>query len=163
VLADGAWQLEGASILRAGRAPEARASLAMPTLTTRADLLARFSSPQDLTLFEIAATLKAGVTEPALKSAMTTRLMRLLALPLLLAGAVLIAFAFTAGYRRDHKYGSAVLAGVVLGFVVFVITEMADRAGSAGLIDPSLAALGPALVAIVTGTTVLLFREDGLS
>jgi lipopolysaccharide export system permease protein len=163
VLADGAWQLEQASILRVGEAPRMRERLAMPTLTTPADLLARFSSPRDLTLFEIAATLGAGVTEPALKSAMTTRLMRLLALPLLLAGAVLIAFAFTAGYRRTHKYGSAVLAGVVLGFVVFVITEMADRAGSAGLIDPGLAALGPALVAIVIGTTVLLFREDGLS
>jgi lipopolysaccharide export system permease protein len=163
VLADGAWQLDGVVIQRAGLPPERRAALAMPTLTTALDLIARFRSPQDLTVFEIAAALGAGVTDPALSAAMTTRVTRLASLPLLLAGAVLIAFAFTAGYRRTHKYGSAVLAGVVLGFVVFVITEMADRAGSAGLIDPGLAALGPALVAIVIGTTVLLFREDGLS
>jgi lipopolysaccharide export system permease protein len=47
------------------------------------------------------------------------------------------------------------------GFVVFVITEMADRAGSAGALDPTIAACGPALVAIVIGLTVLLYREDG--
>ena len=133
----------------------------MPTDTTTADLLAKFASTQDLTLFELVGTLAGGVTDPNLRSAMTTRLMRLLSMPLLLAGSVLIAFAFTAGYRRTNKYGAAVLYGIVLGFVVFVITEMADRAGSAGVLDPVLAAIGPAVVAIVIGTTVLLYREDG--
>jgi lipopolysaccharide export system permease protein len=42
-----------------------------------------------------------------------------------------------------------------------VITEMADRAGSTGVLDPTFAAVGPAFVAIVIGVTVLLYKEDG--
>jgi len=49
----------------------------------------------------------------------------------------------------------------VLGFLVFIITEMADRAGTSGVLQPTFAALGPALVAIVLGVTVLLYVEDG--
>ncbi|WDR03583.1 LptF/LptG family permease [Devosia algicola] len=89
------------------------------------------------------------------------RVIKLLALPLVLCGSLLIAFAFTAGYRRSDRYGAAILYGIVLGFVVFMITEMADRAGSSGVLDPGFAAVGPAFVAIVIGVTVLLYKEDG--
>jgi lipopolysaccharide export system permease protein len=84
-----------------------------------------------------------------------------LALPVLLIGSVLIGFAFTSGYRRTNKYGGAVLYGVVLGFVVYVVTELANRSGYAGVLDPAFAAAGPAFVAIVIGLTVLLYKEDG--
>lgn len=82
-------------------------------------------------------------------------------MPLMLIGSLMIAFAFTAGYRRTNKYGVAVLYGVVLGFVVYVIQEMAGMAGVAGVLKPAYAATGPAFVAIVIGVTVLLHKEDG--
>jgi lipopolysaccharide export system permease protein len=78
-----------------------------------------------------------------------------------LVGSLFIAFAFTAGYSRRMQIGPSVLYGMVLGFLVFVITEMADRAGSTGALDPLVAAISPALVAIIIGVTVLLRREDG--
>ena len=89
------------------------------------------------------------------------RLSRLFALPLSLAASLLIAFAFTTGYRRTNKYGVTVLYGIVLGFVVYVVTEMAAIAGSAGVLQPAFAAFAPAFVALVIGTTVLLYKEDG--
>ncbi|SFZ80895.1 lipopolysaccharide export system permease protein [Devosia enhydra] len=160
-LVDGAWLFKTATLHRAGSQPQTVSDLAVPTTTTPADMLAKFASTQDLTIFELSGMLSTQITDPQLRSAMATRLMRLLSLPVLLAGSLLIAFAFTAGYRRTNKYGAAVLYGVVLGFVVFVITEMADRAGSAGVLDPLLAAVGPAGVAIVIGLTILLHKEDG--
>jgi len=72
-----------------------------------------------------------------------------------------IAFAFTASYRRSNRYGASIVYAVLAGFVVFALTEMADRAGSAGVINPTFAALGPAFVALVIGVTVLLYTEDG--
>jgi lipopolysaccharide export system permease protein len=114
-----------------------------------------------MTFFELAAALSARMTDSGLRAAIAMRFMRLLTLPILLVGSLFIAFAFTAGYRRSSGYGVAVLYGIVLGFVVFVITEMADRAGSAGVLDPTLAAIGPGFVAIVIGLTVLLHKEDG--
>ena len=78
-----------------------------------------------------------------------------------LAASLLVAFAFTTGYRRTNKYGAAVLYGIVLGFVFYVVTELAVQAGYAGVLQPAFAAFAPAFVAFVVGTTVLLFREDG--
>jgi lipopolysaccharide export system permease protein len=133
----------------------------LPTSSTPAEISLKLSSTEDMTVFELAELLRRGVADSAIQSAATMRLIKLMALPLVLTGSLYIAFAFTAGYRRSSNFGPAVLYGIVLGFVVFVITEMADRAGSTGVLDPTFAAAGPALVAIVIGVTVLLYKEDG--
>ena len=133
----------------------------LPTTSTPAEISLKLASTEDMTVFELAQLLSTGVTDASIRNAAAMRLIKLLALPLVLTGSLFIAFAFTAGYRRSSNYGPAVLYGVVLGFVVFVITEMADRAGSTGVLDPTFAAVGPAFVAIVIGVTVLLHKEDG--
>jgi lipopolysaccharide export system permease protein len=160
-LQSGHWLIAEGMGYRADAPPQRLTDLLLPTTSTPADLKVRLASTDDLTFFELGAALGTQLNDPILRNAVATRFMRLLTLPLLLAGSVLIAFAFTAGYRRSNKYGAAVLYGIVLGFVVFFVTEMADRAGSAGALDPTFAAVGPAFVAIVVGLTVLLYREDG--
>jgi lipopolysaccharide export system permease protein len=42
-----------------------------------------------------------------------------------------------------------------------VVTELASRSGSSGVLDPAFASAGPAIVAVVIGLTVLLYKEDG--
>ena len=133
----------------------------MPTTTTDGDLRVKVSSTDDMTFYELAASLASNVSDPSLRNAVATRFFRLLALPALLVGALFIAFAFTAGYRRTSGYGRPIVYAILIGFVVFVLTEMADRAGSAGVLEPTFAACGPAFVAIVIGLTVLLYKEDG--
>lgn len=160
-LRDGEWYLPAATVYRGDTLPQPVEELAIPTETTADDLRVRLASTDSLTFFELAAALAGQLRDPVLYNAVATRFLRLAALPMMLVGSVLIAFAFTAGYRRTNKYGAAVLYGIVLGFVVFLVTEMADRAGSAGVLDPTFAAVGPAFVAILIGLTVLLYKEDG--
>jgi lipopolysaccharide export system permease protein len=160
-LKDGAWRFATASRFHAEGPAEPLVDYTLPTTTTPADLALKLKSPEDMTFFELATALSAQMTDSGLRAAVAMRFMRLLTLPGLLVGSLFIAFAFTAGYRKASGYGVAVLYGIVLGFVVFVITEMADRAGSAGVLDPTLAAVGPGFVAIVIGLTVLLHKEDG--
>ena len=50
---------------------------------------------------------------------------------------------------------------VVAGFVLYVVIEVARSLGREGLVSPVLAAWAPSIVAILLGSTVLLFREDG--
>ena len=161
VLGRDAWILSGATRYRADQAAEFFDKLAIPTRTTAGDMRIRLTSARDLTFAELLTTVVQHVADPGLRATAITSLLRLLALPALLAGSVLIGFAFTSGYRRTNKYGGAVLYGIVLGFVVYVVTELANRSGFAGVLDPTFAAAGPAFVAIVIGLTVLLYKEDG--
>jgi lipopolysaccharide export system permease protein len=160
-LREGEWFLPQAIGYRGDMLPGRVEGYALPTVTTADDLRVRLAATEDLTFFELAAALGGQLRDPLLYSAVATRFLRLITLPLMLSGSLLIAFAFTAGYRRTNKYGAAVLYGIVLGFVVFLVTEMADRAGSAGVLDPTFAAVGPAFVAVLIGLTVLLYKEDG--
>jgi len=160
-LTPGAWVIGEGTRFHPDRPPEQVHDLALPTTTTAGDMGVKLASPVELTIFELAAALSKRLTDPDLRNGVEMRFLRLLALPLVLIGSLLIALAFTAGYRRTNKYGAAVLYGIVLGFVVYVITEMAAMAGAAGVLQPAFAAVAPAFVAIVIGTTVLLFREDG--
>jgi Predicted permeases len=158
---DGYWVFPTATVRAANGPARYLANLRVPTTSTPAELSLKLASTEDMTFFELARLLQLGVSDPTIRAASAMRLIKLLALPLVLTGSLLIAFAFTAGYNRRTQFGPAVLYGIVLGFIVFVITEMADRAGSTGVLHPAFAALGPAIVAIVIGVTVLLRKEDG--
>jgi len=155
------WVFSEATRYRSNEMPEAMTDFRLPTARTAGDMRARIASIQDMTVWELAGSLAAQLTDSRERAETETRFLRLLALPLTLCGSLVIAFAFTAGYRRTNKYGGAVLYGIVLGVLVYVVTEMAGRAGGAGVMHPVIAVAGPAVVAIVIGVTVLLNREDG--
>lgn len=157
----GNWEIPAGVRFQDDQAPQRVSNIRIPTATTVGDLGVRMSSPAELTVFELLQLQSLDMSEPQLRAGVQMRLNKLLALPLMMAATVLLAFAFTTGYRRTNKYGAAVLYGIVLGFVVYVVTEMAAMAGSAGIIEPAFAAFAPALAAIFVGTTVLLYREDG--
>jgi lipopolysaccharide export system permease protein len=161
LLEDGKWRLPKALVRTPEKPPYTVFNYEVPTRSTPAEISLKLASTEDMTFFDLVNLLQRGVADPLVRSAATMRFYKLLSLPLVLSGSLFIAFAFTAGYRRGTNLGPSVLYGVVLGFVVFVITEMADRAGSTGVLDPSFAAAGPALVAMVIGVTVLLYKEDG--
>jgi lipopolysaccharide export system permease protein len=160
-LRPGAWLIPEGIRFQPDKAPTRIVNFELPTNTTRGDMGVKMASPADLTLYELIGALGAQVTEPQLRNGVEMRFAELISRPLVLIGSLLIAFAFTAGYRRTNKYGVAVLYGVVLGFVVYVVQEMAGKSGNAGVLDPVFAATGPAFVAIVIGVTVLLHKEDG--
>ena len=157
----GEWLFPTATLRTADTPARTVFDYRLPTTSSAAEISLKLASTEDMTFFELAQLLGAGVADPSIRNAAAMRLIKLLALPLVLTGSLFIAFAFTAGYRRASSNGVAVLYGITLGFVVFVITEMADRAGSTGVLDPTFAAIGPAMVAIVIGVTVLLHKEDG--
>jgi lipopolysaccharide export system permease protein len=160
-LIGGEWVMDDATIFASNRVPEKSSVFYLSTNTTPGDIRTKVSSVKDMTVYELASALAARLNDPRRLAETLTQFIRLLGLPASLCGSLVIAFAFTAGYRRTNKYGGTVLYGIVLGFVVYVLTEMAGRAGDAGVIQPVVAVLGPAVVAIVAGATVLLNREDG--
>jgi lipopolysaccharide export system permease protein len=160
-LENGHWVMDLATVRSAGSFARQIEDLRIPTASTPAEIRLRLESTEDMTFFELASLVQRGVSDPAIRAATTMRLIKLLALPLVLTGSLIIAFSMATGYSRNSQLGRSVISGVILGFVVFVTTEIADRAGSSGVIDPLFAAIAPAIIAIMIGVTVLLHREDG--
>lgn len=160
-LTDREWQISEATLFFSNQPSQTRNTLALSTDSLTSDLALKLTSMQDFTFFELATALASEGSDPRVRAAAATRYAKLMSMPVLLVGILLIAFAFTSGYRRSHSYGRAIIYGILMGFLVFVINEMSDRAGSAGVMAPTLAAWGPAILAIFAGITLLLFREDG--
>jgi lipopolysaccharide export system permease protein len=161
LLMPGYWLLPTALRYRAGKKTEYLTNFRIPTDMTLSDLQLKLKSTASMTFYELASSLTKNLTDPTLRNGILTRFLGLICLPALLVGSLFIAFAYTAGYRRTNGYGRAIIFAILTGFVVFVVTEMADRAGSAGVLDPMFAAVGPAFVTLVIGLTILLYKEDG--
>ncbi|HWV00330.1 MAG TPA: hypothetical protein VN109_04125 [Devosia sp.] len=64
------------------------------------------------------------------------------------------AFAFASGYEPTNSAMSAALYGVSVGFVVYLLMELADLGRSAGAFTSTIAACGPVFVAFFVGQVV---------
>lgn len=69
--------------------------------------------------------------------------------------------AFTAVYRPPNKHYGAVLYGVVPGFVLYLLTELAARFRTAGAFVPTFAAARAGNVAFFVGLSVLFSKHNG--
>lgn len=161
VLSHGRWTLTGANRYLADRGPQALQNFSLDTETDVGDLRLSASGMTDLTLPELIAATAARITRTDVRAEAMTNLLRPFLLPLMIVGSMLIGIAAAAGYRRNVRYADTVLLAVITGFVLFVVNEMAIRAGSAGVLDPLVAAGGPAAMSVLVGVTALLYSQDG--
>jgi lipopolysaccharide export system permease protein len=158
---DGKWVLNDGSIYSALATPRAYIRHEIGTTMTRADLYLLLSRARDRTVLELLGLRRSDVSDPALRAIAQTSLYRAFMLPLVAGGSVLLAFALAGSYRRQRDYGGAILIGVIVGFIIYVVNELSTRAGNAQIISPLAATLGPAALSLLVGATALLFREDG--
>jgi lipopolysaccharide export system permease protein len=86
---------------------------------------------------------------------------QLLAMPLYLVSMVLLAAAVSLRTFRFGGVQKMVLAGLVAGFLLFVMSKIAGDLSKANLLPPALAATLPPILGGVTGVLALLYQEDG--
>jgi lipopolysaccharide export system permease protein len=156
----GKWELGDVTRYRTDAPAETLAHLTIATTTTRGDMQLEATSGVDLTLPELLSAVSARISDPTLRAVALTSLGRTISLPFMVAGSLLIGFAFAGRYRRIGT-GSALLQGLAFGFVIYVANELAIRASNAGALSPMVATAGPALVSVLVGITALLFLEEG--
>ncbi len=160
-LKDKYWLLENVTLFAPNKQSEKKSQFQIATKSTISELSLKLTPIDDFTFFDLQKALKLGLSDPQAQASAASRYAKLLAMPFLLVGILLIAFAFSMRFSRNDSYASAIVTGIVLGFVVFVLTEMADRAGSSGILNPLIAGWGPSFVAIIIGASILLYKEDG--
>jgi lipopolysaccharide export system permease protein len=160
-LIGGAWALKNVSILLPGADPAHRGALLFPTDLTVPRVQESFASPNSLSFWALPGFIH--LLQRSGFSAIQHELafQALLALPLFCATMALVAAGFSMRPSRRGGGTQMVAAGVVCGFALFMISDIADQFGTSGAIPVTLAAWTPAVAGMMLSLALLLHLEDG--
>jgi lipopolysaccharide export system permease protein len=160
-LESGYWELENALLSGPDQPAERRPSYRLPTALTLAQIQDSFAPPETLSFWALPSFIE--TLENAGFSALRHRLHlhTLLAAPLLLCAMVLIAATFTLRLTRRGGTGLLIAGGLLVGFLLFFLSDVALALGQSGNIPVALAAWSPAGVSSLLGLATLFHLEDG--
>ena len=161
-LAAGFWDIRDAWVSLVGTPrPEFVDRHRLPSNLTPERIQESFAAPETLSFWELPAFIE--TLEATGFSAVRHRLHYevLLAQPLFLSAMVLFAAAFSLRQTRRGGAGVMILAGLMTGFVIFVLNDVIVALGLAQNIPILLAAWTPAAFSCLIGMTALLHLEDG--
>ena len=160
-LRHGYWRLENAIAQGAGEAPRHYDEYFVSTYLTPAQIMDSLGSVETLSFWQLPGFIdfakKAGI--PSTRYELQYALF--FTKPILLAAMVLIAATSSLKPFRFGKIQTMVLAGLSGGFGFFIFSEFSRKVGATGMVPVTVAAWGPALVALLLSATVLLYQEDG--
>jgi lipopolysaccharide export system permease protein len=160
-LEEGAWRLSIVTVVDRTGSPRTMDTYRIPTQLTAQQVASGLESPSAISFWRLPAAVAQAVASSLPPYRFSLQFQVLLAQPFLLAAMVLIAATVSLGQARSGGSGRMILGGIGAGFVLYVVMEIARELGSEGLVSPVLAAWAPSVVALLLGSTVLLFREDG--
>jgi lipopolysaccharide export system permease protein len=160
-LKQGAWQLDAARVILPDKLPDQPRTLMLPTDLTVARVQDSFASPDTLSLWALPGFIR--LLERSGFSSLRHRLHfhSLLALPLLAATMALVSAGFSMRPARRGGVARMIASGVAAGFVLFVISKVAEEFGQSGALPVALAAWAPAVAGMLLAVALLLHTEDG--
>jgi lipopolysaccharide export system permease protein len=159
--ADGEWRLLNATVTSPKADPRVARIYRLPTSLSVGQVQQVFDNPETISFWELQRLVGEASRAGIQANRYELRYNTLLARPVVLLAMVLIAAIVSLRFSRSRDIGNMILAGVGVGFVLYVGTKIARDLGNGGIVPPPLAAWLPAVVALLIGTTVLLHLEDG--
>ena len=159
-LEDGYWNLKDALFTAPDEPARFRANARVPTNLTLERIQNSFSPPETLSFWALPSFI--DVLEESGFSSTKHRLHwhSLLAVPLLLCAMVLIAATFSLRFSRRGTWVLAV-AGLLIGFLFYFVSDLVLALGLSGKLPPVLAAWTPAAIFTLLGVAGLFHLEDG--
>jgi lipopolysaccharide export system permease protein len=160
-LVRGEWLLHDARTMLPDHLPEAVGTMRLPTNLTVNRVQESFASPDTLSVWALPGFI--GLLERSGFSAVRHRLhfQALLALPLLAATMALVSAGFSMRPTRRGGVAQMIASGVAAGFMLFVVSKVAEEFGQSGALPAALAAWAPALAGLMLALSLLLHLEDG--
>ncbi|MBO0346179.1 LPS export ABC transporter permease LptG [Roseibium limicola] len=155
------WYLTNVTVYTTEQDPQRYDNYEVSTYLTATEVRESIGSPESISFWKLPRFIElarnAGL--PAYRYALQYQ--TLLARPLLLAAMTLIAAAVSLRVSRFGGLGKMIVGGILAGFVLYVLTELAKDFGGAGIVPPTIAAWAPGLFGVLMGLTILLHQEDG--
>ena len=160
-LMPGFWRLKDVREATAGGNSVRSESLSIRSTLDAEAAMESYASPEAIAFWKLPGAIR--LTEQAGFSASGYRLrwQQLLATPLLFAAMSVLAAAFSLRLARLGGLAGLAGAGVALGFVVFFFNQFSGALAKADIIPLFAAAWAPAVVAMLSGLTLLCYTEDG--
>ncbi len=160
-LQPGYWHLTDVLVSSASAPPRQYNTFLVSTHLTPEEANEAIAKPESVSFWDLPHIIDQAARSGLPAHKYRLRYQTLLARPLLLAAMVLIAATVSLKIFRFGSVGKLILSGVIAGFVLYVVTEIAKDLGNTGLVNPILSAWLPAIVASLMGFTILLYQEDG--
>ncbi|MEQ8650873.1 MAG: LptF/LptG family permease [Kiloniellales bacterium] len=160
-LMSGFWILRDVIETKPGGPPEHQALVELPTEMTLSSLAESFAPWETISFWEMQSYARALADAGFPNERIEMQFYRLLALPLLFAGLVVLGAAFT--LRPPRRGGTALVlaAATVTGFLLYLFSSFLFALGLGGKLPMMLATWTPATICLLVGAAVLLYREDG--
>jgi lipopolysaccharide export system permease protein len=165
-LADGAWRLTDVKRWTLGDPNPERSAVTEPAGLLPSDLTQErirdgFGSPMSIPIWELPTFIRSLDAAGFSARAHRVWFQMELALPILLAGMVLLAAGFTLRHVRFGRTGLMVLGAVLSGFGIFFLRNFAQVLGDNGQIPVVLAAWSAPVATVLLSVGLLLHLEDG--
>ena len=158
---DGDWVFRNATVTRPGSRPTPEAEVRLPSDLSADQVSQRLADPETVSFWSLPELIEITKKSALPSDAYEMQFQSLLAQPLLFLAMVFVAATVSLRFSRSRELGQVILTGVAVGFVLYVVTELARGLGRSGVVSPMIAAWTPAIVATLLSITVLLHREDG--
>ncbi|UXN04651.1 LPS export ABC transporter permease LptG [Bartonella sp. HY406] len=160
-LETGKWILDNVTQTSAGAPPKSFKTLEIPTQLRPEYLEERLADPTTIPFYELPHKIEVARSFGYSANNFNMQLQSLIALPALLVAMTLIAATVSLKFVRFGQSGIMILAGILAGFVLYVVSVMVKAFGDAGYVPPIVAAWVPVLIAMFFGVSFLLHKEDG--
>jgi lipopolysaccharide export system permease protein len=160
-LGDGRWILKDALLTKPGGEGARRERVAVPTELTADKIYQSFAPPETISFWRLPEFIQLLENSGFAAEPHRLHFHRLLAKPVLLAGMVLLAAIFALRQQRGGGVALTIVAGVLTGFGVFVLSNLVFAYGLSATIPVIFAAWTPAVIIVMLGTASLLHLEDG--
>ena len=160
-LREGYWDLQNVLVSAPDRPSEIFTEYRLETKLTLDQIQEGFAPPETMSFWDLPGFI--ATLEEAGFSALRHRLYwhSLLAVPLLLCAMVLIAATFSLRLTRLGGAGLLILGGLLVGFLLYFVTDVVLALGLSAKIPVVLAAWSPAGVFTMLGLAMLFHLEDG--
>ena len=160
LLEKGQWVLTDVKRIR-GKGPKELSSAIIPTNLKPKSVEESLAAPEAISFFQLPEKIEIARSFGLGANAFAMQYQYLLSLPLLLVAMTLIAATVSLKFIRFGQSLGIILAGILSGFLLYVVSVLAKSFGTAGTVPPFVVAWLPVIVALALGVTVLLHKEDG--
>ena len=160
-LENGAWQIENPLVTRVGSPPVRETLVTLPTTLLPEFIEQRLANPDAISIWELGSKIEVARSLGYNADAFAMRYHSLIARPALFVAMTLVAGTVAVRYARIGQSGVTIVGGIAAGFVLYVVTFLAQALGSNSVIPAVAAAWFPVVAAGLFGTTILLHQEDG--